>query len=219
MTSPHLFVLVGASGSGKDLLIRAIDTMGLRYVDIVPKHTTRARRDDDGDEMICFDDANYDLESCDIQYENYSDQYGIQSERIWQGLEANRFQVIVVSPINAIKKLQKIFGNLMILVYVHSQVSAEEYRQEAIQYGEISYVEKRTDEYLLAFDVYLRYFLAFNHVLIYTGLDEDLYDQLFRLFRAYDRGDLAYVGARSVASSKIWDEEETNRVLGILDEE
>jgi guanylate kinase len=203
MRNPHLFVLVGASGSGKDPLIRAVDEMGVQHAQIIPKHTTRKRREDDGSEMFCPGDHDYDIEGCDIVYENYGDQYGIKSYQIWKGLQTGKNQVIVVSNTNAIRNLRKMFGDLMVLVYVYSSTSASEYRREVIKYGEDSYAEKRVEEYLLALDVYLRHFRAFNHVLINVGLYEDLYDQLFRLFRAYERGDLAYVGARPVASGLI----------------
>jgi guanylate kinase len=203
--TPRLFVIVGTPGSGKDLLIRAVNALGSRHADIVPKHTTRARRNDDGNEMIFPGSFGHDLDSCDIRYENYGDQYGIQSERIWQGLRDNRFQVAVVSDLNAIKELQQIFGQLMVLIYVHSNKNIDEYRIEEARHGDFKYVERRVEEYVQARQLYLDYFLAFNHVLISAGLDEDLYDQIFRLFRAYERGELSQATVRPIASDRIWD--------------
>jgi hypothetical protein len=205
-STPRLFVIVGTPGSGKDLLIRAVNDLGTLHAGIVPKHTSRARRGDDGEEMICPGHSNHDLDGCDIRYENYGDKYGIKSARIWEGLMKGDFQVAVVSNLYAIKDLQRIFGELMVLVYVHSEMDAGEYQCEAAKYGgDAGYVERRVAEYQHAFGIYLRHFLAFNHVLIYSGLPEDLYDQIFRLFRAYERGDLPYTTARPVASGRIWD--------------
>ena len=213
VSTQRLFVLVGASGSGKDLLIRAVNDMGARHAQIIPKHTSRDRLPNDGNEMTCDGDPGYDLDGCDIQYENYGDKYGIKSDEIWEGLRKGAFQVVVVSNLDAIKELRKIFGDLTVLIYVHSDMSAEEYRRVTAEYrNDADYVERRVTEYRLAFDIYLRHFLAFNHVLIYAGLDEDLYDQIFRLFRAYERGDLPYTTARPVASGRIWDEKENQRV-------
>jgi len=207
MTStPRLFVIVGAPGSGKDLLIRAVNQLGTLHAGIVPKHTSRARRGDDSEEMICPGHSNHDLDGCDIRYKNYGDEYGIKSAEIWEGLRKGNSQVAVVSNLDAIKELQQIFGEFMVLVYVHSKMDAEEYQREAVKYGgDAGYVKRRVAEYQHAFYFYLRHFLAFNHVLIYAGLDEDLYDQIFRLFRAYERGDLPYTTARPVASGRIWD--------------
>lgn len=206
MTStPRLFVIVGTPGSGKDLLIRAVNDLGVLHAAIVPKHTSRAQRDDDSEEMICSDHSDYDLEGCDIQYENYGDKYGVKSARIWEGLMKRVSQVAVVSDLDAIKKLQQIFGEFMVLVYVHSRMEAEEYQRQAAQYGgDAGYVERRVAEYRHAFDIYLKHFLAFNHVLIYAGLREDLYDQIFRLFRAYEHGDLSYATAKPITSGIVW---------------
>jgi guanylate kinase len=212
--TPRLFVIVGTPGSGKDLLIRAVDVLGSRHADIVPKHTSRARRQDDGDEMICPGDPDYDLVNCDIQYENYEDQYGIQSERIWEGFRKNRFQVVVVSDLDAIRQLQQIFGQLMVLIYVHSEKSIEEYRSEEAKHGDLSYVERRVQEYEQARQLYLEHFLAFNHVLISAGLDEDLYDQIFRLFRAYERGDLSHATAKPIVSARIRDFQDRSKPSG-----
>jgi ribose 1,5-bisphosphokinase PhnN len=203
--TPRLFVIVGTPGSGKDILIRAVKVLGSRHADIVPKHTSRPQREDDGKEMICPGDDNYDFERCDVTYENYGDQYGIRSDKIWEGFRDHRFQVAVVSDLGAIKELQRIFGELLVLVYVHSDKSVEEYRKEEMKRGGVDYVKRRVQEYEQARQLYLDKFLAFNHVLIYAGLEEDLYDQIFRLFRAYERGYLYHAKARPIASERIWD--------------
>ena len=212
MAAPYIFVLVGASGSGKDLLVRAVDDMGACHALIVPKHTSRSRRADDRSEMICPGDDGYDLDGCDIVYENYGDTYGINSARMWETLRTGTSQVVVISNVNAIRQLRSMFGDFLVLVYVCSEASADEFRRDAVRYGGEDYAEKRADEYLLAFDVYLRYFLAFNHVLIYVGLKEDLYDQIFRLFRVYERGDLYRTSARPISSERIWDYSDENDI-------
>lgn len=202
----RLFVIVGTPGSGKDLLIRAVSDLGAQHAQIVPKHTSRARRDDDSKEMIFEEDDDYNLDGCDITYENYEDTYGIESARIWEGLRRGAFQVVVASSIKAINQLRKIFGDLMVLVYVHSEMDAKEYKRTEEKYGgkDTEYVRRRAAGYQLALDIYLRNFLAFDHVLIYSGLKENLFDQIFRLFRAYERGDLHYAGAKPVTSERFW---------------
>jgi ribose 1,5-bisphosphokinase PhnN len=188
-SSQRLFVIVGTPGSGKDLIIRAIDDLGTQHARIVPKHTSRSRRADDQNEMICPGDPGYDLEGCDIPYENYDDKYGIKTENIWEGLRNGFHQLVTVSDIMAINRLRDVFGELMVLVYVHSNVTPEEYREKESSLGEdTGYVERRAAKYQFAFDAYLENFLAFQHTLIFTGVAEDLYDQIFRLFRAYRLG-------------------------------
>ena len=74
-----IFVVVGTPGSGKDLLIQAVNDMGLLHCRIVPKHTNRERQADDSNEMICVNDDGYDLENCEIVYTNYNNRYGIKN--------------------------------------------------------------------------------------------------------------------------------------------
>jgi guanylate kinase len=187
----RLFVIVGTPGSGKDILIRAVDDIGYRHAQIVPKHTSRKRRKDDRKEMICPGDPGYNLDACDIIYENYGDKYGIEYSRIWEGLKKGTSQVIAVSNVDAINKMREIFGEFMVLVYVHSGMSPDEYRDQEAVFGEdAQYIERRAQEYPFAFEVYRENLLAFDHVLINSDLREDLFDQIFRLFRAYERGDI-----------------------------
>lgn len=191
----RLMIVVGTPGSGKDELIRAVNNLGSRHARIVPKHTSRQRWEDDGDEMICVGDEGYDLKGCEITYENYGDSYGIKLSAIWDILKKGIFPVVVVSNVEAINKLHKEFGGLVVLVYVHSEVDAEEryrareYRRKEARYKkDTRYVKRRVAEYELAYRIYLNNLLAFDHVLINSGPHENLFDQIFRLFRAYEHG-------------------------------
>lgn len=189
--TPKLVLVVGTPGSGKDLLIRAVNDLGAQHAQIVPKHTSRTRRPDDGKEMICIGDPEYNLKACDLTYENFGDLYGMETSLIWSGLRKGIFQVAVISNITALNNLKKLFGELVMLVYVHSEMRADEYlNAEAGSDQNSEYIRKRVEKYHAAHDVYLRNFLAFDHVLIYTGVQEDLFDQIFRLFRAYERLEL-----------------------------
>ncbi len=190
--TPHLFVIVGTPASGKDLLIRAVNDLGSQHAHVVPKHTSRSRHPDDGNEMVCQGDLGYDLANCDIVYKNYGDSYGITCSDIWKGLEQGISQVVVVvSNISAINELRKIFGEMLSLVYVHSEVDAEAYSHNETNQGkDHDYVKRREENFSSAFDIYLNNFLAFKHVLIHSNdAPEEMYDQIFRLFRAYERGE------------------------------
>lgn len=202
----RLIILVGSPGSGKDLLIRAIDDLGAQHAQVIAKHTSRKRWPDDRKEMICSNDFDFDLISCDIKYDNYGDKYGINSTLIWSSLQKGVFPVVVISNAEAINQLHEKFGDLVVLVYVHSEMDANEFRNadENFKKGEL-YVERRVSEYQQAFDLYLKNFRAFDHVLINCGDPEDLYDQIFRLFRAYERGDLFFNSTKSTLSKRFWD--------------
>lgn len=189
MGAARLFAVVGTPGSGKDELVRAVRNLGESHAAVVSKHTSRKRQPDDGDEMICSDDPEFDLESCQVTYGNYSDRYGVRTDRVWAQLRRGVSQVLVVSNAEAIQSLIKEFGTFVTLLYVHSVVTEEDFRAQAQELGySTDYATERIDKYWDAFDIYVRNILAFDHVLIHAADNEDLYDQIFRLFRAYERG-------------------------------
>lgn len=188
-STARLFIIVGntpniQTTNGKDLIIQAVDSMGSLHASIIPKYTSRAPKDDDGDEMICS--CSFEMKRdgtasittpsgkhCigDIVYERNGNRYGFSSKGIWEGLKCGKFQVVVISDAETINKLREIFGGLVVLIYVHSH-----------------HVEKEIHITEPEFELFSRNFGLFNHVLIYEDKAEDLYDQIFRLFRAYEKG-------------------------------
>lgn len=187
--TPKIIAVAGTPGSGKDELIRAVKDLGVIHAQIVPKHTSRTRRPDDGTEMICPGDRGWSLGKCDIIYENFGDRYGIESRRIWEGLAQGAFQVLVVSSVSALNQLQETFGDLVKFVFVHSEVGAEQYFRDGGE--DTEYLRRRTANYFSALELYVANIGLFDHVLLHAGPAEDLYDQIFRLFRAYERGEVA----------------------------
>ncbi len=212
--TPRIFLVVGSPGSGKDELMTAVNTIGSLHAEIVPKHTSRIRNADDGDEMICrawldqdgkteISNPRWDLDGCDVRYENFGTQYGIKTVEIWNKLRQGIMQVAVVSDSDALNQLKGKFGNLAVVVYVYSQISREQYREKQIQNklnpkggtakseltdDDLIYIEKRVTDFDKAWQIYVDNFMLFDHVLIYADMQEDLFDQVFRLFKAYERG-------------------------------
>lgn len=177
----NIFVIVGEKTSGKDEIIRAVTELGGMHAQVVPKYTSRPRQLEDGRELKCnylFEkyenvDGEYRVLSqeedreahCDIVYQRNNNYYGIDTHQIWIGLRSHKFQVIAVSELEAINSLRKKFGSLVKLIYIHGQDDQEDSPE---------------------FQMFVKYFDFFDHVLICESRKEDLYDQLFRLFRAYE---------------------------------
>lgn len=180
-------IVVGTPGSGKDILIQAVRDLGSFHAEIVPKHTSRKRESDDGNEMICVNDKKYDMANCDITYDNYDTKYGLKSSTLWRGLKNEKIQVIVISNIKAINDLIKIFQDNVIVVFVHSDIDKSEYKKEQLLIGKTEdYINKRFEKFEKAYDIYRKNFNLFKHVLIYSNSPEALFDQLFRLFNYYE---------------------------------
>lgn len=209
--TPRLFIVVGSPASGKDELISAVNTIGTLHAEIVPKHTERAIRIDDGDEMICKYILNgngskvlneqCDMDGCDIIYRNYGETYGIKTSEIWDKLRDGIIQVAVVGNVDAINKLKDKFGNLAVVIYVYSQIDKKTFRKReleklnksfenktGLESSEDDYIKRRVAEFDKAWKIYVDNFMLFDHVLIYAEKQEDLFDQIFRLFKAYEKG-------------------------------
>ena len=170
-----LFIIAGNASSGKDNIISATRELGSFHAQVVRKYTTRQATFEDGSEIVCrltvkskpnpqFNEKDVE-KNCDICYERNGNKYYIDSREIWDGMKRGLFQVISVTDAQTINQLKKKFGNAVVLIYVHS--------------------DSRTTP--IELDLFVDNFDKFNHVLIYEDKYEDLYDQLFRLFRAYEK--------------------------------
>ncbi|MDR0868775.1 MAG: hypothetical protein LBP75_09955 [Planctomycetota bacterium] len=198
--TPKLFVIVGSPASGKDELVAAVNIIGTLHAEIVRKHTSRSWKPDDADEMICAqimdaetnqmkDNPEYDLANCDIKYNNYGSTYGIDTAKIWEKLRNGIFQVVVISNKTALNKIKQKFGKLAVFIYVYSTVTKEEWikrEKQKNRKNHDNYILPRAKNFDMAWNLYENNFLLFDHVLIYAERQEDLFDQIFRLFKAYE---------------------------------
>ena len=171
-----LFIIAGNASSGKDNIISATRELAGLHASVVTKYTTRKATIEDGSEIVCKTTVAGTLneeyvikdveKNCDICYERNGNKYYIDSNEIWDGMKNGLFQVVSVTEAEPINQLKKKFGNGVVLIYVHSDSLTPPVELE----------------------LFVKNFDKFNHVLIYEDKYEDLYDQLFRLFRAYEQG-------------------------------
>ncbi len=177
-----ILVITGSEKSGKDQIISAMQDLAKNKTIIIKKHTSRNAMLDDGEEMICanvidFDKSteekivykpnpNYNLEECNLKYMRRGNVYGLKTLEIWEGLQKGMFQVIALSNAEAINKLIKMFGDLVVLIYVHSGIPCSDYDS--------------------AFSLYINNTVKYNHVIIFEDKKEDLYDQVFRILHHYE---------------------------------
>jgi len=129
-----------------------------------------------------------------IVYEKNGNSYSIDIEMIRSSLEKNLSPVVVASDSGTIKRLEEFFGeDSLVLIYNHSQISKNEYLTKSKD----ATARKKAKEFEKELEFYSDNITSFNHVFIYAedeigrqkdGRQEDLIDQIFRLFRAYDQG-------------------------------
>jgi len=187
MSNPYIFLIVGASGTGKGILLRALRDMGERHVVIIPKQTTRKSKTTDGDEMMSIYPKKKFDPKFDILYGNYLNKYAICSSNIWENIKKSKFQVLIVSNLKAIKKLYHHFGSLIKLIYLYSPVDKEqlEKHQKDIATEDKKEIEVRKSKIEVVHDYYVDNITVFDHVLLNIQEPEDLCDQIFRLFQYY----------------------------------
>lgn len=182
-----IYLFTGNPGSGKDDALETIRVQGILHSIIVPKHTTRARKEDDGEEMICPEDNGFNMEECDIQYTNYGSTYGINTEDITQRLKDGISSSIVVSNKGAIEELERKFPEEVVKIYIQG-LSKEEYILQQKDYLEEEYVRNRIEEYEMADELYYDQWLDFDHVIINNGDLVDLKVQIDTIQRYYEEG-------------------------------
>lgn len=201
MRSPSLFIIVGASGSGKGLLLRSVRDMGEKHIVVIPKATTRAKKTTDGDEFLFFPHWTDFPAKFDVVYGNYKASYGIPTSDIWEVLRCGKHALLICSnfasldeggkPLRghkaAIPHLCSVFGPLAKLVYLHSHVTQEEAEdhQRVIGAENAAEIETRKSKISTVRKYYVENIALFDHVLLNVGDPEDLSDQMFRLIRWY----------------------------------
>lgn len=189
---PKLYVYIGSPGSGKDDALEIIRVQGMLHSIIVPKCTTRPRREDDGEEMICPEDPRFDMDSCDIQYNNYGTIYGINSSEIRQRLNDGISSSIVVSNEDALTELEKKFPEEMVRIFIQG-LSKQEYIVQQDGHLDEPYVANRIREYEKADDFYQRNLSKINHVIINTGDLKDLRIQIDNIMNFYENGKISSI--------------------------
>lgn len=169
-----IFVVAGNASSGKDLIARAANKVGCK---IVPKHASRLRNPNDGEEIICIGDEDYNLDACDLKYTNNEGTvYGIEQDRILRNyVFSNENQLLVCSDIGTINKLKSLFGKAVVPLYVHSDITPEEYMQlESKEGSDNDYIQKRLVGFKDAHIDYTNNVCLYDRCLIYAEDQREL---------------------------------------------
>ena len=169
--------MAGNPGSGKDYIAKAAEKIGCIQV---KKHTSRIRNPNDGSEMICSDDREFDLVGCDLKYKNYGEtEYGIKTDDIWRNLIFGaKSQVLVCSNIETIKQLKSKFGENVVSLYVHSDITPDEYYiEEAKAASDNKYIKERIKGFQNAHKDYVNNINLYDKCLIYADDQRELLQQ------------------------------------------
>lgn len=185
--NPKIYTFIGNPGSGKDEALETIKVQGILHSIIMPKHTDRKRREDDGEEMICPEDDRFNMGLCDLKYVNYGTTYGIDTKELHQRLKDGISSSLVVSDREVLERLQEEFPTELVKIYIHG-LSKEEYEIQQKDHLNEEYVKKRLEEYEKADKLYCDQCLEFNHVIVNNGDLTDMKVQIDNIMRYYEQG-------------------------------
>ncbi len=187
-----LYVVAAASGAGKGTLMQVLNTIGRDRIRIVSKAAGRDPKENDKrDGMIAIGEGKEIPECFDIRYifhagkEFKGTPYGIRSDEIEENFR-EEVQQIVVSNMDQFQKFRHRYGQRVVFLYLHATRSREE--AEAYQYQNcksIQEAKQRINEIEEVHQAYIDRISEFNHVLLNTTNEEDMYDQMFQLIDYY----------------------------------
>jgi len=115
--------------------------------------------------------------------------YAVSSQEINRNL-SNKTPQIFISNIEQFETFRKKWPKNSIFVYLHRLVSDHDYREFQIRKWKEDPTEAqaRILERAQIHRSYMSSIAQFNHVLLNTANEEDLYDQMFRLLEYYNKG-------------------------------
>ncbi len=171
-----IYVVAGSPSSGKKILIQGANDVGCLQVS---KHADRQRNSNDGTEMICKGEEGYNLENCKLRYKRFETEYGIDTDKMWENLIiGDKPQLLICSDIDTLRKLKEEFGEAIVSIYVHSDMTPEEWAQRNnLQGNNLDYIESRMSDYDSAFENYAKYFSEYDKSFIYAGDTRELMKQ------------------------------------------
>jgi guanylate kinase len=180
----RVFLIVGASFSGKDELVTAMQSMEPSRIQNYMKGTNRPERQDDHGELRHYDGEL--PEAFDIVYGRQNFTYGIASKELWQNLANAKISLLVVSDPMTIDLLIERFGRVCTVIYLHANFNRTEMRKQMSQQKlDEDEIKKRLQAVDDLHQLYVQKTTLFQHVLLNTREPEDLYDQAFNILDHY----------------------------------
>lgn len=180
-STARILIIAGGSFAGKDELVRALIQIEPSKVIAYQKGTTRPKTSIDNNELCHLKKLN---DNYDITYLKNGYKYGLSSNKIWSVLSEKKIVLIVLSELEAIKKVKAEFDNICSVIYLHSNIDFDEleHAKKTLNKVEFKNREKSIDELRRS---YIENINLFDHVLLNTSESEDLYDQAFNILDYY----------------------------------
>lgn len=180
-STARIIVIAAGSYTGKDDLVNAMIQIEPEKTILYQKGTTRPKKQGDENELIHLDELG---KKYNIRYKKNGYEYGLCKNDIWSGLSREKIVLIVLSDIDAIKKIKSLFYGICTVLYLHANIDFDELKKEQKQLGKSEFRKRESSSRELHSE-YVSNMGLFDHVLLNTSEPEDLYDQAFNILDYY----------------------------------
>lgn len=165
----HLITLTGPSGCGKSTaltyFLRAQRT-GFKPM-VIPKYTTRSRRDDDGGEVISGCERL--PQNCDLVYEQYGVRYGLALEDIFSFLAEGASPLVILNDVRTVEDVREALGPQVRSLFIFRESpSLERYMALGEKRGSANEVDlqRRFRKAEAIYRIYIENIHLFDHVIL-----------------------------------------------------
>ena len=185
---PPVFVICAASGMGKGILMELVNLIGGKTVKVVTKWALREPKENDKrDGMIALGVNGKFPSECNVSWTFHrGTPYGICRESVAQGIKSGIAQLFT-SNMGQIENLRNEFGQHVSFVYLHRTATRKDIKtdieafQKRIHKNDPKEAEIRLNEIEEVYQDYFQKIAEFDHVLLNTNFEEDLFNQMLRL--------------------------------------
>jgi len=212
---PPIFIVAAASGSGKGTLMEMLNFIGSNRIKITSKVAKRLPKPEDRRDgmipilgskesppiwpdwwthkMISMAEGEQFPDEYDMRWSFHQSKdgslatsYAVSSTEIQQNIDRG-YPQIFVSNMRQFQHFRERWPNNSVFVYLHFLTSEHQNREYQIGKwkGDPTTAEIRIEERRKVHQDYLERIAEFDHVLLNTSFQEDLYDQMFRLIEHY----------------------------------
>ncbi len=185
MSNAHMiFVVYGASGSGKSAILNMISDLSDR-VSIHRKDTDRKQRPTEKGKSLkeLRFVSSLKQEDYALIYEQFGNKYGIRKDILSKAFENHELHFIIIGNVESIKKMKALYP-YMKTIYVH--YSPEEIPKRFLERDPLEY-EKRKLKIEKQYDDFLKHNTFFDHIIINFWDLETSKRQIRNIMRLYSK--------------------------------
>lgn len=177
-----IITLTGPSQSGKSLVMEKIEQIGIelreKRISFNPqkirKYTTRYLRLDEMEISENGRDVDVEYvksipETCDLVYQTYGVQYGLETMTLGKELKRGNFPVVIINDIRVVEEIKKVFSGKVLSLFLFRKIpELGDFKREAQNRGNVSESEvvARYEKAVAIYRTYIENIVLFDKVIL-----------------------------------------------------